>query len=61
MEMTASGPISGVKVLEIAGIGPGPFAAMTSERRDQTRISATLSVILCGPRHARDGVREPLG
>jgi len=29
MEMTASGPISGVKVLEFAGIGPGPFAAMT--------------------------------
>jgi alpha-methylacyl-CoA racemase len=29
MEMAASGPISGVKVLEFAGIGPGPFAAMT--------------------------------
>ncbi|MGF6601344.1 hypothetical protein P3T23_006086 [Paraburkholderia sp. GAS448] len=59
--MMARGSISAVKVLGIAGIGPGPFAAMTSERRDQTRTSATLSVILCGPRHARDGVREPLG
>ena len=26
--MTFSGPISGVKVIEFAGIGPGPFAAM---------------------------------
>lgn len=25
---TRSGPLSGVKVIEIAGIGPGPFAAM---------------------------------
>ena len=23
-----SGPLSGVKVVELAGIGPGPFAAM---------------------------------
>jgi alpha-methylacyl-CoA racemase len=28
MKMTVSGPISGVKVIEFAGIGPGPFAAM---------------------------------
>jgi len=26
--MTATGPLAGVKVIEIAGIGPGPFAAM---------------------------------
>lgn len=26
--MAASGPLSGVKVVEFAGIGPGPFAAM---------------------------------
>src|SRR6476619_1282513 len=25
--MTASGPLSGVKIIEIAGIGPGPFCA----------------------------------
>jgi hypothetical protein len=61
--MMARGPISAVKVLEVAGVSPGPFAAMTSERRDQTRTrtSATLSAILCGPRRARDGVREALG
>src|ERR1700693_5373036 len=27
-EMTASGPLTGVKVIEFAGIGPGPFAGM---------------------------------
>ncbi|MBA2608716.1 MAG: CoA transferase [Actinobacteria bacterium] len=26
--MTASGPLAGVRILELAGIGPGPFAAM---------------------------------
>ena len=26
--MTATGPLSGVRVIELAGIGPGPFAAM---------------------------------
>lgn len=27
--MTAAGPLAGVRVVELAGIGPGPFAAMT--------------------------------
>jgi len=26
--MTASGPLAGVRIIELAGIGPGPFAAM---------------------------------
>ena len=26
--MAASGPLTGIKVVELAGIGPGPFAAM---------------------------------
>ena len=26
--MTRAGPLSGIKVVEMAGIGPGPFAAM---------------------------------
>ena len=26
--MTASGPLTGTRVVELAGIGPGPFAAM---------------------------------
>ncbi|MFE7123318.1 CaiB/BaiF CoA transferase family protein [Streptomyces sp. NPDC057617] len=29
MTTTANGPLSGVRVVELAGIGPGPFAAMT--------------------------------
>lgn len=26
--MTVGGPLTGVKVIELAGIGPGPYAAM---------------------------------
>jgi len=26
--MTASGPLAGIRIIELAGIGPGPFAAM---------------------------------
>src|SRR5213079_1884825 len=26
--MSTNGPLSGVRIIEIAGIGPGPFAAM---------------------------------
>ncbi|MFJ2115471.1 CaiB/BaiF CoA transferase family protein [Streptomyces sp. NPDC087850] len=29
MTVTGNGPLSGVRVVELAGIGPGPFAAMT--------------------------------
>ncbi|WP_329061637.1 CaiB/BaiF CoA transferase family protein [Streptomyces sp. NBC_01429] len=29
MTATGSGPLTGVRVVELAGIGPGPFAAMT--------------------------------
>ncbi|GAA1163785.1 CaiB/BaiF CoA-transferase family protein [Streptomyces hebeiensis] len=29
MSATGSGPLTGVRVVELAGIGPGPFAAMT--------------------------------
>ncbi|MEW1724844.1 CaiB/BaiF CoA-transferase family protein [Streptomyces sp. NPDC093109] len=29
MAATGSGPLTGVRVVELAGIGPGPFAAMT--------------------------------
>ena len=28
MTSQASGPLSGIRVLEIAGMGPGPFCAM---------------------------------
>ena len=42
---SASGPLAGVKVIEIAGIGPGPFAAMllSDMGADVLRVDRTAS------------------
>jgi alpha-methylacyl-CoA racemase len=44
--MSKSGPLTGVKVLEIAGIGPGPFCAMmlADMGADVIRVDRTSSV-----------------
>ncbi len=47
-----SGPLSGVKVVEIAGIGPGPFAAMmlADMGADVVRVDrAQADVVAAGP------------
>ena len=42
-----SGPLQGVKILEIAGIGPGPFAAMmlADMGADVIRVDRAQSVV----------------
>ena len=41
-----SGPLSGIRVIEVAGIGPGPFAAMVlaDMGADVLRIDRAASV-----------------
>ena len=40
------GPLSGVKVIEIAGIGPGPFCAMCSRLKSGGgRAGATVDAL----------------
>ena len=43
--MTFSGPISGVKVIEFAGIGPGPFAAMMLSAQNPPIDAARLDIM----------------
>ena len=49
--MDASGPLSGVKVIELAGIGPGPFAGMmlADMGAEVARVDRAQSVPVGGP------------
>ena len=50
-----SGPLAGVKIIEIAGIGPGPFGAMmlADMGADVVRVDRAQNVSGRRPRHRR--------
>ncbi|TSA53533.1 MAG: CoA transferase [Actinobacteria bacterium] len=71
----SSGPLSGYRIIEIAGIGPGPFAAMmladmgaevirverTQSVRDQVPSGAHWDVLLRGRRNIAIDLKSPDG
>ena len=50
-----SGPLSGYKIIEIAGIGPGPFAAMLLADMGAEVIRVDRAQAVRGPAPATPG------
>ena len=50
-----AGPLSGYRIIELAGIGPGPFAAMmlADMGAEVIRVERAKAVQRPGARHAR--------
>jgi alpha-methylacyl-CoA racemase len=72
--VTASGPLTGVRILEVGGIGPGPFAAqmlsdlgadvVRVERAEAVRAglrSSSTEVLLRGRRSIAVDLKDPAG
>ena len=55
------GPLSGVRIIELAGIGPGPFCAMMLADMKQPEFPVALGVLYNNPGKAYDeSVHEQL-